>query len=201
MKTLERLDFHDRYGVTTSKISQGVKGETLNINGHWITVKDVVSKRIAKDLISTTMILSENGEDFILDLTPHWERGPVGEIHMCREGTMNLIKAVYAQAEHDYEELYLKGEDALEIEQIQGETLRAFRARRSSYFRKTMRECEELLGPVFVKYAKVKALWKVTHDVDKIAEKIGETPTHTFNLIERLGLYQTETAQNRTEDY
>ena len=73
--------------------------------------------------------------------------------------------------------------------------------RRTSYYKKTMRECEELLGPVFVKYAKVKALWKVTHDVDKIAEKIGENPTHTFNLIERLGLYQTETAQNETEDY
>ena len=201
MNTLERMDFKNKYGVSTAKISQGKVGETLNINGHMITVKDIESKRVAKDLISTKMILSENGEDFILDLTPHWERGPVGDIHMCREGVMNLIKGVYAQSEHDYEELYLKGEDALDLEQIQGETLKAFKMRRTSYYKKTMRECEELLGPVFVKYAKVKALWKITHDVDKIAKKIGENPTHTFNLIERLGLYQTETAQNETEDY
>ena len=198
MKILERLDFRDKYGVSTVGISKGVKGETLDINGHKITVKEIENKTSSDGFVSNTMLLSENGEDFILDLSPHWERGPEGDIHMCRDGAMNLIKAVYAQAEKDYEELYIGGIEACELERLPGEKPKDFERRRSINYYRMVRECEQLLGPVFVKYAKVKALWKQTKDVNVIAKKLGDTPKHIANLVDRLGLNQTETAQNGT---
>lgn len=200
MKILERLDFRNKYGVSTVGISKGIKGETLDINGHKITVKEIENKTSSDGFVSNTMLLSENGEDFILDLSPHWERGPEGDIHMCREGVMNLIKAVYAQAEKDYEELYIGGKEACELEQLPGEKTKDYERRRNINYQRMVRECEQLLGPVFVKYAKVKALWKSTKDVNVIAKKLGDTPEHIANLVERLGLNRTEMAQNDTEE-
>ena len=113
---------------------------------------------------------------------------------------MNLIKAVYAQTEKDYEELYIGGMETCELERLPGEKPKDFEWRRSINYQRRVRECEQLLGPVFVKYAKVKALWKATKDVNIIAKKLGDTPEHIANLVERLGLNQTETVQNDTED-
>lgn len=199
MKTLERLDFRDKYGVSPVAISKATIGETINVNGHMITVKDV-ERRMADYQTILKMTLSEDGEDFILDLTPHWERGPKGEIHMCREGAMNLIKAVYAQAEKDYEQLYIGGSKVCEIERMPGEKPKEFERRRNANYQRMMRECEQLLGPVFAKYAKVKALWKLTKDVNIIAEKLDDYPEHIANLVDRLGLNQTETGQEDTEE-
>lgn len=200
MKTLERLDFRDKYGVSPTSICKGIVGETINVNGHMITIKAVENQMTPAGYAKNTMILSEDGEDFVLDLTPHWERGPEGDIHMCREGVMNLIKAVYAQTEKDYEELYIGGMEACELERLPGEKPKDFEWRRSINYQRMVRECEQLLGPVFVKYAKVKALWKSTKDVNVIAKKLGDTSEHIANLVERLGLNRTETAQNDTEE-
>lgn len=198
MKTLERADFREVYGESTARVAKAVVGETVIINGHKITVKDIKRSKI-DSLNYTKMLLSDNGEDFILDLCPHWERGRSDEIHLCREGVMNLIRAVYAQTERDYEQQYLYGYSSVEIERLPGESDKSFEARRKGSYNRTKRECERLLGPVFTKYAKVKALWGVTHDVNEIADRLGETPEHIANLVDRLGLNRTETGQDDDE--
>lgn len=195
MRTLERADFRDTYKESASRISKAVIGETVIVNGHKITVKDIEKSKIDATNCMR-MLLSDEGEDFILDLCPHWERGRSDDIHLNRDGVMNLIRAVYAQTERDYERQYLYGYSAIEIERLPGENDKSFEMRRTSYFNRSMRECERLLGPVFTRYAKVKALWTITHDVNEIAQKLGETPEHIASLVDRLGLNRTETAQD-----
>lgn len=197
MKTYERQDFINEYGVTLSGISSCVPGETINLNGRKVKVKDVTKDRSG---FKKTMLLSEKGKEFVLDLGPHWERGPEGDIHICREGAMNLVKAVYVQTEKDYEELYLGNMKNFEIEQLPGENRYEFENRVNYVRCKAMKDCEEFLGPVFTKFAKIKALWKTTQNVNIIAETLGENPQHISCVVDRLGLNRTETAQDEPEE-
>ena len=197
METLERQDFRERFGKSPAEIARCDVGESVEYNGVKLTVK-----KIQRDKNGFEMILINDGKkNFMLDLYPHWERGPEGDIHLCREGAMNLVKAVYAQTERDYEQLYLGGEKECLIERLPGENAREYEARRKSYYSTEMKKCEEFLGKVFVKYAKVRALWKISHDVNYIAEKLNEKPYHIACLVDRLGLNRADSDDTDDELY
>ena len=55
-------------------------------------------------------------------------------------------------------------------------------------YKEAVRECELLLGDLYIKYAKVKALWRNSHDPNTIAKKLNDTPEHIACIIDRLGL-------------
>jgi hypothetical protein len=198
MKTLERLDFEKEYGVKPSVVSKCEVGKSVKIGKRKLTVKKVEKDKTG---FSKTMVISENGVDFILDLAPHWERGPEGPIHICRDGAMNLVRGVYAQTEKDYEELFLGDMRHFQLEKIPGESFKEYEKRRKAYKSGQMKGCEEFLGPVLIRYSKIKALWKSTHDVNEIAKKLGETTYHISCVVDRLGLNRTETGQDGGDEW
>lgn len=193
METLERFAFREKYGVSPNRFMRLNEGESLTIE-----IKDQPTRVLKVEKINGTktcrnsMVLSEFGKKFLLDLTPHWERDSA-DFELCHEGVVNLIKGIYAQTESDYEELYLLGVAGYRLEKLPGENQREFEIRRRKMFRADIEKCEEFLGTVFVTYARVKALWKITHDVNVIAEKTGIEAKHVVLVVERLGLNQTET--------
>lgn len=58
-----------------------------------------------------------------------------------------------------------------------------------------------LLGKLYIKYAKVKALWKESHDPTFIAEKVNDTPYHVATIIDRLGLNRPNSPKEDDCDY
>lgn len=196
MKTLDRYDFRDRYDSSPSKVSGCPVGQSIKVNGHELHILD---KQRQKDGYEKIVIV-DGDDEYLLDLCSHWERGNDEPIKCCHEGALNLIKAVYAQTERDYEELYLAGEKSYPMEKLPGENNREFEARRKSLYNKELKKCEEFLGTIYTKYAKVRALWSISHDVNYIAEMVKSTPHNVACIIDRLGLNRAETAQNDSLD-
>ena len=197
MNTLDRYEFRNRYKSSPSKVSNCPVGESVTVNGH---VLRVVEKHKGRDGFETLNII-DGDEEYLLDLTPHWERGPEGPIKCCHEGVMNLIKGVYAQTERDYEELYLNGEKGYYMEKLPGENKGEFERRRKAEYAKEIAKCEEFLGTIFTKFAKIKALWSISHDPNYIGEMVGESAYHTSCIIDRLGLNRKDLPDNDEEIY
>ncbi len=195
MKTLNRYDFRDRYNSSPSKMSSCPIGGNVKIGDHKL---HVLNKQRGKDGLEIITIV-DGDDEYELDLSPHWERGSSEPIKCCHEGAVNLIKAVYAQTERDYEELYLKGEKGYYMEEMPGESKKEYEARRKSLYYGMMRDCEKFLGPVFTRYAKIRALWSISHDVNYIAEMIKSTPYHTSCIIDRLGLNRADLPKENDE--
>ena len=197
MNTLDRYEYRDKYNESPSRIEHCPVGKSIKING---TILKVLSVEKKKDN-GKVMTLADGDEEFILDLSPHWERGPEGPIKTCHDGVVNLIKGIYAQTESDYEKLYLAGEKGYYMERIPGESVKEYEGRRKSLYRELMKNCEEFLGSVFTEYAKIRALWSISHDVNYIAEVIKSTPYHVSCVVDRLGLNRTQTVQDDDDLY
>lgn len=201
MITLERFAFREKYGVSPNRFLHMNEGESISVE-----YKDQPTKTFTCIKINGTktcresMVLSENGEEFLLDLSPHWERDSA-DIDLCHAGVVNLIKAIYSQTEKDYEEYYLLGQKGYKCERLPGENQKEFAIRQRKLWKDQMDKCEEFLGSVFTTYAKVKALWRITHDVNVIADRVGIEPKHVTMIVDRLGLNRTETAQKETETF
>lgn len=192
MRTLDRYDFRDRYDSSPTKVSNCPVGRSINVNGHKLHVLDKSKSRDGFEVLT----IVDGDEEYMLDLSPHWERGTDGPIKCCHEGAMNLIKAVYAQTARDYEEMYLKGEKGYYMEKIPGENNREFEQRRKEIYSSEMKKCEDFLGSILTKFSKVRALWSISHDPKYIGEMIHESAYHTSCIIDRLGLNRAETGQN-----
>ena len=199
MKVMERIDFFQKYNISPSRVTKLKEGECIKVKRKNLPDRVIKCEKIYGSKGNPTqLILSEHGDKFTLDLSTHWERGGSSDFKLCHEGMVNLIKAIYSQTESDYEALFLAGPDAIPLEKNPGESLKEFHLRLRRVYTQTYKDCEEFLGEVFCRYAKIKALWRVTHDIDKIAERLGETSYHVACVVDRLGLNRTETAQNET---
>ena len=195
MRTIERYEYRDRYKESPSRIEHCPVGKSINVND---AVLNVLAIKKEKDGYKKITI-ADGDLIFILDLAPHWERGPEEPIKCCHEGVINLLKGIYAQTENDYEKLYLTGEKGYYMEAMPGENKKEYEARRKSLYHKLIKDCEDFLGPVYTKYAKIKALWSISHDVNYIAEMIKSTPYHVTCIIDRLGLNRADLPEDDDE--
>ena len=197
MKTFERFDFREEYGISPNRFMQMNEGDSVKIErknqpARVIKVEKIIGTRTCRN----SMVLSENGEEFLLDLSPHWERGS-SDIKCCHQGVMNLIGAVYRQAENDYEELWIKG--------IKGYATRTdylymkktyplmnyaeYVELKTQRYKAEIEELEGFMGTIYTMYAKVRACWRhLSHDPKVIAERTGLTADHVVKIIDRLGL-------------
>ena len=197
MNTLDRYEYRDKYKESPTRIEHCPVGKYIKINGTLLKVLDVEKLKDNGKILTVA-----DGDDvFRLDLSPHWERGPEGPIKCCHDGVINLIKGIYAQTEGDYERLYLAGEKGYHMERIPGENLKEYEARRKSLYHGLIQGCEDFLGPVYTKYAKVRALWSISHDVNYIAEMIKSTPYHVSCIVDRLGLNRVNLPSDDEEIY
>lgn len=202
METIERSEFWDRYHFRPTQLLNTQIGGTYK--GKCGEFK-VVEKNHIPGMVGT-ITYEYNGQTITADLTPHWERGPVGEIHICREGAMNLIGAVMAQTEKDLELYYAYGEKEYQVETLVDEKGKPIfessdhRAkRRKSLYERAVRECEEFLGPTFSKYTMIKAYYQLLKLTEKeIARRMGESEYHIECVISRLGLYPSILGQEDT---
>lgn len=197
MRTMEMIDFRNEYGRATSSVMGLKVGETLEIER-----KNKPTRRLkVEEIISSEeRILSEDGERFLLDTKAHWERG-TADIKLCPQGTMNLIGAIYKQAESEYEPLWVKGVENYWSEKLVGESRAEWEARMYREYTQKIKELEEFLGKVYTMYAKVRAVWRyLSHDPKVIAERTDLQVDHVVLIIDRLGLNRTETAQKDTID-
>lgn len=185
---IDRYDFWDRYGVRPTVIYNLDIGQTYVNEKKHLHFEVVDHVRNPETGFYDSITFKDGSELVVVDLMAHWERCPEEGIRFSRDGLMNLIRAVYAKAEEDYEALYLNGDEEIEISRIPGENDREFGKRRIGLYKEAVRECELLLGDLYIKYAKVKALWKNSHDPNTIAEKLNDTPEHIACIIDRLGL-------------
>lgn len=198
---IDRYEFFDRYHVRPTVIySLGIGQTFVDTKKHLnFEVKDRVKN---EDTGFYDEITFFDGKDtVVVDLAAHWEKGPNTEIRFCREGVMNLIRAVYAKAEEDYEALYLNGDEEIKIKPMPGESLKEFHARRLGMYKDAVDECEMFLGKLFIRYAKVKALWSETHDPNEMARKLNDTPEHVACIIDRLGLSRPNLPKEDDIDY
>ena len=202
---IERIEFYNRYKMTPQHFVHRVKycGGAFEKKCSDKTVHrlDLIGVEKEKN-VDTYLRFTDNGVEEVVDLRPHWERGTEGPIHCTRDGAMNIIRAVYAQTEKDLEELYAGGDLSLIVEKNVGEKYSDYCRRKNSMYRKEVKKCEEFLGPVLSRYAMIKAYYvrnKMT--VEQIARKMGETPRHIANVIERLGLDRTETVKGGRVEY
>ena len=185
---IDRYDFLEKYGVRPTVIYKLDIGQTYvneKKNLHFTVVDHI---RNPESGFYDSITFDDGSGLVIVDLMPHWERCPDTGIRFSRDGVMNLIRAVYAKAEEDYEALYLNGDEEIEISRIPGENDREFGKRRMGLYKEAVKECELLLGDLYIKYAKVKALWKESHDPFFMAQKLNDTPEHIVCIIDRLGL-------------
>ena len=185
METVERCEFTRRYGVSPARTEHLKQGEVVNVGSRKLRCIKNYGAMIVLEEVPT--ICHVESKMFVLDLQPHWERGSA-KIKLCHEGVLNLIGAVYRQAENDYEELYLKGSSGYQLVKQPWENNREFAIRQRNLWTDEMKSCEEFLGKIYTNYAKVRALWRITHNPNEIAAKIGDTPEHVSCVIDRLGL-------------
>lgn len=197
---IERNEFYQRYKMTPQHFVKRYREEGAFIKK--LHALDLIGLERDETGAEAYLIFTDNGVEEICDLRPHWERGSDAPIHCCREGAMNLVKAVYAQTEKDLEELYAGGEIALNVNKEVGESYEQYIRRSGELYRKELKKCETFLGPVFSRYTMIKAYYvrrKMT--VEEIAKVMHETPAHISNVIERLGLNRTETVAKSAVDY
>ena len=197
---IERIEFYQRYQMTPQRFIERFKEEGTFIRK--LHIMSVIRVEKDKSGADAYIYFTDNGNEEVVDLRPHWERGSDAPIKCTREGAMNLVRAVYAQTEKDLEELYAGGVDSLILDRNVGEKIADFSQRKSATYWKEVRKCEELLGPVLSRYTMVKAYYvrnKMT--VEEIARIMGETPTHIANVIERLGLNRADSAKGAKVEY
>lgn len=185
---IDRYDFFEKYGVRPTVIYNLNIGESYRDDKRHLCLE--IKDRVKNENTGfyDTITFTDGADIIEIDLAAHWEKGPNGEIKFCREGVMNLIRAVYAKAEQDYENLYLNGTEEIDIKPMPGESLKEFTDRRRERYKEDVEECEILLGKLYTRYAKVKALWRKTHDPNEMARKLNDTPEHVVLIIDRLGL-------------
>ena len=197
---IERIEFYNRYKMTPQHFVDRHKAE-----GAFVKKLHVLNLiEIEKDNGGAEAFLkfTDNGVEEVVDLRPHWERGSDAPIHCTREGAMNLIRAVYAQTEKDLEELYAGGEASLILDKNVGENVIDYCHRKNETYRKEVRKCEELLGPVLSRYTMIKAYYvRNKMSVEDIARIMGETPTLIANVIERLGLNRADSVKGTKVEY
>lgn len=148
METIERAGFFERYKFKISRL------ERLNVGEVFKDKHDKTFKVVQKE--GDFLVFEVDGEQATFDLAPHWERGSNAPIKLNRDGVMNLIGGVFSQAEKDLESFYADGEARFEFEPLVGESREDARKRRKSMYEHAIKECENLLGEVYSKYAKVK---------------------------------------------
>ena len=198
---IDRYDFYERYGVRPKVIYN------LDIGQIYENKKKKLRLEVKDHLKNEDTGLYDpitffDGKDIlVVDLAAHWERHPEDGKKYCHEGVVSLVQAVYARAEEDYEGFYLNGDEEIDIKPMPGESLKEFQQRRYKLYKEAVTECEEFLGKLFVKYSKVKALWKESHDPTFIAEKMNDTPYHVAAIIDRLGLNRPDLPKEDDCDY
>lgn len=197
---IDRYEFYDRYGVRPTRIYKLNIGEFYRDEKKHLCleVKDHVKNEETGFYDSITF--SDGKETIEVDLAAHWDKIPDTEIKVCREGMMNLIRAVYARAVEDYEDYYLNGDSEIDIKPMPGESLAEFQERRSQMYKDAVEECEGFLGKLFIKYTKVRALWKKTHNPNIMAMQINDTPEHIACIIDRLGLNRSNLPNEEERD-
>lgn len=198
---IDRYEFFEKYGIRPTAVDSLGIGETYKDEkkGLFFEVKDF--KKNEETGFKDSVTFFDGKEVIAVDLSAHWEKGPEGDIRFSRDGVMNLIRAVYAKTEEDYEALYLKGDEEIPVKPMPGESLKEFHMRRYELYKNAVAECEMLLGKLYIKYAKVKALWKESHDPTFIAEKVNDTPYHVAIIIDRLGLNRPNLPKEDDCDY
>lgn len=198
---IDRYDFYERYGVRPKviynlDIGQIYENEKKKLR---LEVKDHLKNE--ETGFYDTITFFDGKDILVVDLAAHWERHPEDSKKYCHEGVVSLVQAVYARAEEDYEGFYLNGDEEIDIKPMPGESLKEFHMRRYELYKDAVAECEMLLGKLYIKYAKVKALWKESHDPTFIAEKVNDTPYHVATIIDRLGLNRSDLPKEDDCDY
>ena len=185
---IDRYEFKEKYGVRPTTVDGLKIGETFRDDkkGLFFEVKDF--KKNKETGFKDSVTFFDGNEVVVVDLAAHWERHPEKGTRFCHEGVVSLVQAVYAKAEEDYEALYLNGDEEISVKPMPGESLKEFHTRRYGLYKDAVAECESFLGKLFIKYAKVKALWSQTHDPNEMARKLNDTPEHITCIIDRLGL-------------
>lgn len=192
MRTIERMDFRNIFGVAPTCISKAKPGDVADVNGRKLEIIERKYVREKTDIIR----FSCEGEEYCLDLAPHWERGGDGPVHCCHEGVINLIRGVYQQTANDLEALYTCGLKDYPCTREFMENKEEYEQRKAALYFRAVKNAEDFLGSVLTGYVKVKAYYKMGKSIDEIAKILEWTPEHTANVIDRLGLNRTETAQN-----
>lgn len=192
METMERIEFYERFGFKPARLERLNIGDVyIDKHGKKFEVLDIAYSDWGH---AQNLIFSTEGEQMMIDLAPHWERGPEGKINLNRDGVAALITAVYSQAEKDLEELYASGLSGFKVENLDVyETPAQKKKRAKSEYERRLNECETLLGSVFSKYTRIKAYYKkLSMSIDEIAIRMNENPEHIANIVERLGLNDRE---------
>ena len=198
---IDRYEFFEKYEVRPTVIYNLGAGQAFFNPKNDLVLKVLDRVKNEDTGFYEEITFFDGNETLVVDLAAHWEKGPNTPIKFCREGVMNLIRAVYAKAEEDYEALYLHGVEEIKIKKMPGENLKEFHARRLGMYKESVAECEELLGKLYIKYAKIKALWRETHDPKEIAPKVNDTPEHVTCIIDRLGLSRPNLPREDDIDY
>ena len=192
MHTLERQDFLKRFGATSNRMSKLKPGDEININGHLLKV---LERKCVREKINTVKF-SEGNETYLLDLAPHWERGPQGEIQFCHEGVVNLIQGIYQQTADDLEALYSMRPSDYPCERLFMEHMDEYTERKKWLYEREVKNAEDFLGSVLANFVKVKAYYNMGKPIEEIAEKLKWTVEHTVCVIDRLGLNRATAPQN-----
>lgn len=126
---IDRYEFYEKYGIRPTAVDGLGVGETYKDEkkGLFFEVKDF--KKNEETGFKDSVTFFDGKEVIAVDLSAHWEKGPEGDIRFSRDGVMNLIRAVYAKTEEDYEALYLKGDEEIPVKPMPGESLKEFHTR------------------------------------------------------------------------
>jgi len=183
MRRLEMQDAYKELGIRGQRYRRAKVGDKIETKrGTYII------QRIHKNGLDPCFceIVIHGEDDIILDCSPHWERGPQGPVKTCHIGVVNLIHGVYRQVDADYERLYITRD--VELARNLMETDKEYRKRKSFEYERQVHECENFLGPVLCKFAKIRAMWDLGMSPESIAYRLNESEEHICAIVDRLGL-------------
>ena len=192
MRRMEMLDAYHELGIRGQRYRTAKEGEKIETKKGTFTICNIDHGN-GEDPNFCEILICNGEEKILLDCSPHWDRGPEGDIKFCHDGVVNLIHAVYQQVEKDYEELFISKDVKLARGLMEDE--KDFRKRKKYEYERAMKECEDFLGSVLVKFAKIRAMWNIGMSPESIAHTLGETEERICAIIDRLGL------ANKPKDY